>query len=461
MIQRFTDIGGLNLRVSPFNHNGLLRAVNVTTDQIGAKVKRPGYTTHLSSLGTQVQTLFNWTRNNGTQFWNYCFAGGTLHYSTQGTGAWTVCGNGTFTGTHVGCAVLNDVLIAGDGVGSTRHSSDGTSFTNTTLAPASEQFEEYQGRIWAIGTGSDAFYSTTGTVSDWATDSTSILIPGAGKNNLIFKVADRLNFGKNSGLQFRWDGYSLVDLSTSLSYSSPYSMAEVEGYKIGLNRLGFYGNGGSKSECLSNPIQKQIFNNAGNAIVGSNFDSAPGVVYKYDYLCAVGTTSDDLTYGTVNNCIEKYNIQLNEWLNWQFANNPTAFLKYKDESGDEQLIWGDTTGQCYKLVGTALSDNGNPISTELMGFYDGGNLEEKKWDMVRMVFSPRSQAHVQLALTSALDFQNLTWIDLEPEKSGLLEYHFHGNSRSRFILYHVYESSMETRFALYAIEYHFDPILHE
>jgi hypothetical protein len=101
MKAKLTNVGGLNLRLSPFLHSQLIRAVNVTTNQIGAKEKRPGYGTYLADLGTQVQTLFNWTKNNGTQFWNYAYAGGTLHYSTQGTGAWTVCGNGTFTGNYV------------------------------------------------------------------------------------------------------------------------------------------------------------------------------------------------------------------------------------------------------------------------------------------------------------------------------------------------------------------------
>jgi len=466
MIQRLTNIEGLNLRVNPFNHSGLLRAVNVTTDLIGVKSKRCGYGTYLGTPDNdQINSLFSFGKENGTQFWNYRFSGSVLYYSTQGTGDWTVCGNGTFAGgTHIGHAVSNDVLIAGDGVGSTRHTTNGTSFTNTNSAPASEQFEQYQGRFWAIGTSSNLFYSSYGTSNSWdigTSDSSSIVIPDEGKNNLIFKTSDRLYVGKNSGLQYRWDGYSLVDLSTNLSYSSPYSMAEVEGYKIGLNRLGFYGNGGAKSEALSNAIQKQIFNPAGNGIGGQVFNTAPGVVYKYDYFCAVGTVSDDLTYGTVPNCVEKYNIQLNEWLNWSFANNPTAFLRFKDENGDEQLIWGDKDGQCYKLDGTSLSDNGKPIATEMMGFYDGGNLEEKKWGKVRMVFSPHSQVHVQFALTSSLDFQRLEWVDLEPETSGYIEYHFRGNSRSRFVVYRIYESSTESRWNLYSIEFHFTPIYHE
>ena len=458
---KLTNVQGLNLRLSPFQHSQLLRAVNITTNQIGAKEKRPGYGTYLGTAdGEDVKTLFNWTLNNGTQFWNYRFSGSQLFYSTQGTGDWTVCGNGTFTGSYVGHAVLNEVLIAGDGAGSTRHTSDGTSFTNTTLAPVSEQFEEYQGRIYAIGTASNLFYSTVGTASDWSTDSSSILIPGAGKNNLLFKASDRLHIGKNSGLMFRWDGYSLVDLSTESNYSSPYSIGNIEGYRIGLNRLGFYGNGGDKPELLSNAIEKQIYNDEGNAIAGTTFDTAPGIFFKHDYLCSVGTISDDFTYGTVSNCIQKYDIQLNEWLNWSFANKPNAFGTYKDESGNLQLIWGDTAGQCYRLAGTALSDNGNPIETVMEGFIDGGSFEEKKWNWIRGVFNPNSRAKVQIALTNSLEHRTLKWQDLVIGNDGVAEMDFPAGARSRFCFWKIYESSTDSRFKFYGWEYSADIIKH-
>ena len=454
------QISGLNLRVSPLNHANLIRAVNLETNQIGAKEKRPGYGTYLATLGTQIQNLFDWHRESGTQFWNYAFAGGTLHYSTQGTGAWTVCGNGTFTGANVGHAVLNDVMIVGDGAGSTRHTSDGTSFTNTSVAPIASRFEEYQGRIWAVGTASYAFYSTVGTVSDWTTDSSSILIPNSGKLLDVYKAGNLLNFTKNSGLQYQYDGYTLTDLSTRQAYTSPSSMADIEGYKVGITRNGFYGHGGGKPQYLSAAVEKQIFNNTGSGIVGANFDTAAGAFNKFNYLCSIGTVTDDFTGQTVNDCVMKYNIQLNEFLNWQFANAPTAFASYKDANKVDQMIWGDSTGQCYQLSGTALSDNGNPINTELALFVSAGNLDEKKWDWVRLLFNPRSEAKVQLGLSNYIDYSSIKWVDLVPEKSGLMEYHFPGDARARFLWIHIYESSMESRFAFYGYECEFDYIKH-
>src|SRR3990167_3056988 len=121
-IYRNFNIGGINHIVNPLLQpaDNLLRAVNVETDVIGAKKKRPGYITYLGTPDNNtVNTLFDWHRNSGTQFWNYRASGSSLYYSTQGTGAWTICGNGTISeGAHVGHAVLNDVMIIGDGIGS-------------------------------------------------------------------------------------------------------------------------------------------------------------------------------------------------------------------------------------------------------------------------------------------------------------------------------------------------------
>jgi hypothetical protein len=460
MIQRLINVPGINIRLNPLAGDQIIYALNVTTEQIGAKIKRPGYVTYLGTTdGSQINNLWNWTRNSGTQFWNYKFENNKLSYSTQGTGAWAICGNGTFAGSHVGHTVLNDVMIAGDGVGSTRHSTDGISFTDTPVAPIAEYFENYQGRVYAGGTSSNLFYSTVGTASDWVTDSTSILIPDAGKINGVFKQGNYLFTGKNSGKEFRWDGYTLEDLCTELGYTSIYSMGEIEGYKIGLNRMGFYGNGGGKPEILSNAIQKQIYNNAGSAIAGTVFNTAPGIAYRYDYLCSVGTTTDDYTNMTTPNAVIKYDAQLNEWIDWSLANRPTAFATYNDGNGNEQLIWGDINGQCYQLSGTATSDNGQPIQAILMGFISGSSLAIKKWDWIRTPV-PSQKCLIQIAISDSAEPLNLNWITLDIPKKGWLEYHFPPETRSRFVFWKLSESSTDTRFKFYGFEYSFDIVEH-
>lgn len=450
------NLGGLNLKLNPLlqKEGDLIRAINVDSYLVGAKKKRPGYVTYLTAIDTsQVNSLFNWTQNDGTTFWNYRYSGGTLYYSTQGTGAWTICGGGTLTANgRIGHAVLENTLIIGDGTAATRHTTNGTSFTNTTSAPIASGFEEYQGRIWAIGTASNAFYSTVGTATDWTTDSSSILIPGPGKLNSIFKSNDRLNFGKNSNTMFRYDGFNLIDLSTNLSPSSPYSVAEVEGYRFGLNRLGVYGYGGGRPEIVSNAIEKQIYNDSGEGIPGANFDTAPGVTHRYDYFLAVGTITDDLTDETIDNAILKYNFQLDEWHNYKFANFPTAWCSYQDASGVKQLIFGDASGQCYTFGGTATNDNGSTIESIMEMVIHSGTLLEKEWKWIRLLFNPGCESHIQVATTNTFVKGSKNWVDLGDARTGVVEYHFPQGSRSRLLFLKITEASRNTRFDWYGGE---------
>ena len=54
----------------------------------------------------------------------------------SGNRDWTVCGNGTITsGAHIGYDVLGDTMLIVDGAGSTRHSTNGTSFTEYNPLP--------------------------------------------------------------------------------------------------------------------------------------------------------------------------------------------------------------------------------------------------------------------------------------------------------------------------------------
>ena len=119
--QSYFQTGGLNTYVSPLLGDGvLIHAVNVDTFPYGAKTKRQGYSAFLGTPdNSQVQSLFDFHNigNDSTKFNLYRASGSLLYYSLQGTGAWTVAGNGTITsGGHFGHAVLDNVLIGGDGV---------------------------------------------------------------------------------------------------------------------------------------------------------------------------------------------------------------------------------------------------------------------------------------------------------------------------------------------------------
>ena len=462
IVQEF-DLPSLQLRVSPFRSqtSTCIRQVNCDHDMIGALKKRSGYITYLGTPdNSKVNSLWNWTQNNGTQLWNYRLSGGTLYYSTQGTGAWTICGNGTFTnGTYIGHTVLEDTMIIGDGVNATRHTTNGTSFTDTTSAPIAPDFETFQGRVWAAGTASTAFFCTTGTPTDWTTDDGSVLIPGPGKLSKVFKASDRLVFCKNSNTMFKYDGYSLVDMATNLGPSSPQSFGEVENFRFYLNRLGFFGFGGNAPEIVSNPIRRQIYNDAGSAIVGTVFNNAPGVAHQYHYYCAVGTVTDDLTDETINNLVHTYDFQLNEWHNHDFGTLPTAFTTYQDTSGIDQMIFGDNNGQCYQMAGTALTDNGIAINPILEYVAHAGRPElQKKWNYIWLFFNPGCQARVQVSFADSFIKGKKKWLDLGDVSSGFKEFRFTDEARSRLMFIKTTESSKDSRFEFYGYAYSYDPI---
>jgi hypothetical protein len=469
MIQRIYNLGALNLKTNPLaqNDGGLIRAVNVERDNIGGWKQRPGYNTFLGTTGTTaIKSLWSWFRNDGTTNYIYKYSDNKVYYSFQGTGAWSIAGNGTLTGGYTGHAVLDDVMIIGDGASATRHSTNGTSFTNTTSAPLASEFDEFQGRIWAgrgtatTGTATDLIYSTVGTASNWTTDSSSIRIPGAGRINAVFKANDRILATKEALNMFRYDGDSLLDLATDMGPSSPYAIGEVEGYRIWPNRsVGFVGYGGGRPEVISNAIDRQLFNDSGSAVIGTNWGTMQGIVYRNNYFCTVGTTTDDLTGETVSNCIQKYDFAQNEWANWQFANTPTAFGTYLDTAGDIQLIWGDSAGQCYQLSGTALSDNGSSINSVIEGVLHFGVPEtDKKFNYIWMFANPGMEATVQIAIGDNFTKGKKKWINLKQSENGVVESRFPEGSRGKLLFYKISDSSRSARWAINGIAVDITPI---
>lgn len=458
---RLTNVSGINLKQNPLNTDGdLLRVVNCDPTHIGAWKKRPGFITYLGTPdNAEVTCQFNFTLNNGTQFWNYRISGGSVYYSTQGTGAWTICGNGTLTnGAFTSPGFLENTMILGDGTAVTRHTTNGTSFTDTTSAPRAQFFTDFQNRIWAGGTASSEFYSTTGTPSDWTSDSSSISIPGPGRINQTFKSNDRLVVPKNSGVILRYDGNNLIDIATNLGPSSPQSLANVEDFSFYLNRSGVFGFGGAKPEIVSNKIELLVYNDAGSAIVGTAFDNAPGVAHRYDYLLSVGSVADDLTNEPINNAVLSYDFRLNDWRTYSLATRPTAWLSYADNLGSQQLAFGDINGQCYQMAGTAVTDNGTAIQAVLEGFIHGGSFLEKKWNWGRFLFNPGCEANVQVALTDTFTKENKVWQSLGQAKDGVVEYHFPSDSRGRFLFYKISDNSSAARFEWYGAELDVDLI---
>lgn len=439
------------------NDGQIIRAVNVDSSPYGAKDKRNGYASFLGTPDSgSVMSLFSW-RPDGQSFpILYRASGSLLYYSAQGTGTWTVCGNGTITpGSHVGYVVLNNTLTISQNGGTTRYSTDSASFTDTPGAPAGEFVEEYQGRVYIAGTDSFMNYSVARDPTNWSStgtnDSSNLYIPGAGRVNKLFKLQNRIYASKEGRNMYRWDGYSLVDTSSNLGPSSPYSYGSVEINGFWLNEKGIFTSGGDQPELISNPIYRFFVNNTGSQITGSAFANAPATVFYYDYLCAVGSMTDDFTYETVPNAIIKYNFQKNEFLNWTFADFPTAMHSYRDLNNVPQMIFGNATGQVFQL-GTQTSDNGKPIESIIELMFDFGNpLAQKEWRILWGLFNPGCGATIEVATSDTFIKENKRWQVVGPAKEGVVYYRFRNGERGRFLYVKITENSRDSGYELYGI----------
>lgn len=464
--------GGINTYLNPLSvaDGQLIHSVNMVSVPYGAKSKRPGYNTFLGTPDNgQIQTLFAFPNigNDSTKINLFRASGSALYYSLQGTGAWTLSGNGTIANTaHFGHAVGNagTILIGGDGVGSTRHTTDGTSFTNTTLAPISEFWSSYHQRAYASGTTSTLFYSVTNDITNWAisgtSDSSSFTVPYEGKNGAILTAADRLIATKSRGNMFNWDDYQLIDMATKYGPSSPYSIAEVEDYRFFVNQYGHFGFDGANAQLLSNPIQRYFYNRQNTGIASTLFATIPGECHIYDYYASIGTVTDDFTGRVINNAVLNYNYQKNEYLMHQFANNPTAYLSYNDLNGKRQFIFGDSGGQCYQIDPTSTTDNGQVINTEMVYLFTyskEGAQYEKKWNWLKLFFNPGCEVNIQVAFANTFTYQHLKWIDIvdntaNPNNNtsdGVIEFRFPQDSRSRLLFLRIYEASPNSQWTYY------------
>jgi hypothetical protein len=264
----------------------------------------------------------------------------------------------------------------------------------------------------------------------------------------------------------RWDGDYLVDMATELGPSSPYSVGNVEDFRFYLNRLGVFTTNADKPQLISNPVQRQIYNDAQTGILGSQFDTAPASVYRYDWLCSIGTVEDDFTEINQPNAILKYDYQKNEFSNYKFYNFPTAYHSYKDTSGVQQLIFGDATGQCYQYGGTAKTDNGFPIDLNMVMLLHGNMPHvSKDFEYLEVFTNPGCQAKVQFAVINTVPTVRgwynsgpTVWKELGDLTSGYTLFRFPPEARGKLMYLKFYESSTNAKFSLYSINYIFKPV---
>ena len=257
---------------------------------------------------------------------------------------------------------------------------------------------------------------------------------------------------------YRWDGSSLVDMATELGPTSKESIGKIEDFQFWLNRLGVFISNAAKPQLISNAIQRQIYNEASTGITGANFDTAAGVTHRYDYFCAVDTLTDNLVGEQIPKAIIKYNYQKNEFVDYSFANLPTAWCSYKDASGVQQLIFGDTTGQCYTF-GSGNSDNGQPIETSLqLVIHAGAPFLNKEWGYLEALTNPGCQAKIAIALGDTFTVGKKKWVEIGSLVNGFNQFRFPAGSRGKLLFVKIYESSSDSPFELYGINFTYNLI---
>lgn len=477
------NIQSVSTYSNPLTSDGqLIHANNIQFFPFGAISKRGGYRPILQSLGTQINGLFAFPFQNGTQLFTYAAAGGTLFSSTQGTANWAQTNPGTVApGQYIGNAVFNNVLAYGDGVNQLWTGTNGTAFTQPGSAPIAQYMTIFHNRLYTTdGTSSNVQYSTANDPTNWTnvgtSDSSLLVTTSPGANQGLFVAGNMLQMTKSKGDMFTWDDTDLTDVSTIYGPTSPKSLAQIDNYWFYVNIYGLFGNGGAQAEMLSNPVQRMFYNKLGVNVSGTNLVNSGnvlGATYYWDYLAVVGNINDDFTGVKLSNAIIKYDYQKNSFCYWTFADFPTAINSYIDIYNHPQLIFGNASGQVFQFDPGYTADNGNPIDTEAIflftyaaqqtGFSQTsasmqlGSSYEKKWNWIRLFFNPGCEMNIQFSFSNSLSPQHQIWSevinmkanargDYWQEADGTLEVRFPTNNpnnmpRSRFLFLKIYESS--------------------
>lgn len=504
MLEYF-NIQSVNSYNNPLQFDGqLVHGLNIQFFPFGAISKRGGYFPILNNPdGAQVNALFAFPLQNGTQLFTYRASGSQLFYSTQGTANWAACNMGTVPGTaiangaYVSNAVFNNILAVGDGVNQLWTGTTGTSFTHPGSAPIAQYMTVFHNRLYTSdGTSSNVQYSTANDPTNWlssgTSDSSLLVTTSPGANQALFVAADMLQMTKSKGDMFTWDDTTLIDVSTIYGATSPKSISQIDNYWFYVNTLGIYGGDGVQREVLSNPVQRMFYNKLGVNVSGTNLVNSGnvlGATFYWDYLAVVGNINDDFTGVKLKNAIIKYDYQKNAFCYWTLFDFPTAINSYVDIFNHQQLIFGNASGQVFQYDPGRTSDNGNPINTEAIflftyasqgtGFSPTsasmqlGSSYEKKWNYIRLFFNPGCEINVQFSFSNSLSPQHQIWSevinmksnargDYWQESDGTLEIRFPTNNpnnlpRSRFLFVKIYESSTTSAWTMYGSQIDAEP----
>ena len=457
---RVYQFGGVKQKLSPFLHEDgdLLVCENLDNYPTGAKTKRSGYEKFLGTLPSTVSSLFVYPNPSNSNITYYANSGSILYHSLQGTGAWTISGSGTFSGQRpVGYGAMGTVLMAGDG-SVTRHSTNGTSFTDTTLAPAGNKFAEFRQRMF-IADGTTLYASELGSPTGWSLSTTnpsySEPIDGYGVIGAIFSVNDEVVVTKTGGQITHFDGYRKYVSPSNDAPGFFNSVAKLDGVIFYVNPEGACGFATERQK-ISDAIQPLFYNNTGSYPSSEFLRSlAQGVAFNDNYYCYIGTTTSDIYPQTISNCIVKYDMPRNEWSWYKIPTRIYSALYDYTEDGYGWMFGGN--GQVYRFNPTVTSDDGQAISAQMIGFLHFKEPDrDKRINRIIATASPGCGATFQIAMTDTISLDSLQWIDIGDLYTGTRKFAPDVELRGRFMFYRLYESSTDKPFTFYGFTVDFD-----
>jgi hypothetical protein len=362
---------GMNRNVSPFLpvQGEWKIIVNADIDKVGVLSKRDGYVKFLNAPdASEILNLipFNVGTINRMIMIN---ATGKLYSALATDSTWgTAILTGLSTTKRWGYTIMSDddgvmYMILGNGA-VVYKTVDGVVFTSVAGAPLGRYWTQMYQRVYTSGVDADPdvlHWSSIGDLTNWSTispdDSGSLNIDKFAKGIVqnIRAINDRIVIWKNRSVK-RWDEEYLKSVMASAGLDAPYSVADIDGMALTFDREAIRLYDGNYPQNISEKIKDLIYGISKSAI---NLQRICGEVFRNRYHLSVGDITDE-DGNVITNAWIVYDYLKNLFWLYSLADHTTAMAKFiNGTTGEENLYFGDTTGQCYKMFSGDMDDDAN------------------------------------------------------------------------------------------------------
>lgn len=360
---------GMNRNVAHFNIMlGEWRLIkNADVDKVGRVKKRQGYVKFLNvpDANKEVLSMIPFDLG-GTRKMIMINAAGKLYAAATNAASWgTAILTGLSTTARWGYTYMqdddgNNYMILGNGT-ETYKTADAATFSAVSGAPLAKYWATYQQRVYAAGVAASPhtlFWSSIGDITDWSptppSDSSSTDIEAGYKGVLmgIYNSNDRIVMWKERMMK-RWNEEIMKTIKTSWGTEAPYSLADIDGNVFSYDREAIRLYDGNEHVPISFYIDDLI---KGASNTAANLQRRFGLVFNKKYYLNIGTVTDEDGKSITNGMIV-YDYEKNMFVIYSFADVMTAGAKLIDTNSDEQVYFGDSLGQCYKMFTGDVDDD--------------------------------------------------------------------------------------------------------